>query len=270
MRAARHFRQALWHSGCALAAPADPTLRSFPSVPLRYGFEGGELHADRRRLILDGRPVRIGGRAFDVLLALVEGAHRVVPKDELYERAWPGMAVEPSNLQVQVWALRKLVGAAAIATVARRGYRFMLDVRRLEDDATAAADPQVDALVRQLQAGRLLTLVGACADERRRTAHAVALRLRPRGGACYLEPPAVERGHATLVRRFDTPPPEGELMVCFDAQAARRGVAALAAQVLARHPASAVLITAAGALGLPGENVATLAARATPERAGVR
>ncbi len=239
-------------------------------MPLRYGFDGGELHADRRLLIVDGRPVRIGGRAFDVLLGLVERAHRVASKDELYECAWPGMAVEPSNLQVQVWALRKLLGATAIATVARRGYRFMLDVRHLEDDATPTADPQVDALVRQLQAGRLLTLVGACADERRRTAHAVALRLRPRGGACYLEPPAVERGHGVLARRFDTPPPEGELLVCFDAQAARRGVAALAAQVLARHPASAVLVTAAAALGLPGENVVTLAAGAAPERAGAR
>lgn len=239
-------------------------------MSLRYRFDGGELHADRRQLIVAGRPVRIGGRAFDVLLALVERAHRVVSKDELYECAWPGMAVEPSNLQVQVWALRKLLGAAAIATVARRGYRFMLEVRRDEDDAAPAADPQVDTLARQLQAGRLLTLVGACADERRRVAHAVALRLRPRGGACYLEPPALERGHAALARRFDAPSPEGDLLVCFDAQAARHGVAALAARVLARHPGSAVLMTAAGALGLPGENVATLAAGAAPEPAGVR
>ena len=63
-------------------------------MPLRYGFDGGELHADRRLLIVDGRPVRIGGRAFDVLLGLVERAHRVASKDELYkqqlrQRYWP-------------------------------------------------------------------------------------------------------------------------------------------------------------------------------------
>ena len=65
-------------------------------------------------------------RAFDVLQALIERQDRLVPKEELLELAWPGLVVEENNLQVQISALRKLLGADAIATVAGHGYRFTL------------------------------------------------------------------------------------------------------------------------------------------------
>jgi predicted ATPase len=68
----------------------------------------------------------LGDRAFDVLLALVERAGRLVAKDELLDLVWPGLVVEENNLQVQVSTLRKILGAAAIATSAGRGYRFTL------------------------------------------------------------------------------------------------------------------------------------------------
>ncbi len=49
-------------------------------------------------------------------------------KSELLDLVWPGLVVEEDNLQVQVQvqvsALRKLVGTDAIAAVAGRGYRF--------------------------------------------------------------------------------------------------------------------------------------------------
>jgi non-specific serine/threonine protein kinase len=70
--------------------------------------------------------VALGERAFDVLLALVERAGRLVAKDELLDLVWPGLVVEENNLQVQVSTLRKILGAAAIATSAGRGYRFTL------------------------------------------------------------------------------------------------------------------------------------------------
>jgi DNA-binding response OmpR family regulator len=47
-----------------------------------------------------------------------------VPKDELIDVVWPGLVVEENNLQVQISALRKVLGAQAIATVPGRGYRF--------------------------------------------------------------------------------------------------------------------------------------------------
>jgi adenylate cyclase len=77
-----------------------------------------------RRLQVDGQPVALGSRAFDLLAALVARRDRVVPKDELIDVVWPGLVVEDNNLQVQISALRKVLGAQAIATVPGRGYQF--------------------------------------------------------------------------------------------------------------------------------------------------
>lgn len=87
---------------------------------------GGEVRPDERRLLVQGRPVALGARAFDLLLALIEHRERVVSKEELLERVWPGVEVEENNLTVQVSSLRKVLGAGAISTVTGRGYRFTL------------------------------------------------------------------------------------------------------------------------------------------------
>src|SRR5262245_11457578 len=64
-----------------------------------------------RQLLLDaGKPVRIGGRACDILLALVEKQGQLVSKQELLERAWPSTFVEEGNLRVHVGALRRALG----------------------------------------------------------------------------------------------------------------------------------------------------------------
>jgi predicted ATPase/DNA-binding winged helix-turn-helix (wHTH) protein len=90
----------------------------------RYRFDRFELAPAERQLTIGGAPATVGARAFDLLLALVERRDRVVPKSELLDLVWPGLVVEENNLQVQVSALRKLLGPAVIATVAGRGYRF--------------------------------------------------------------------------------------------------------------------------------------------------
>lgn len=87
-------------------------------------FRGWELRPIERVLLVRGEPVPVGGRAFDVLLALVERRGRVVTKDELLDTAWPGLVVEENNVSVQIAALRKLLGAQAIATAAGVGYRL--------------------------------------------------------------------------------------------------------------------------------------------------
>ena len=50
----------------------------------------------------------------------------MVSKGELFDLVWPGLVVEENNLQVQVSALRKMLGPQAIATVPGQGYRFAL------------------------------------------------------------------------------------------------------------------------------------------------
>ena len=97
-----------------------------------------------QRLMLDGeRPVKLGGRAFDMLLALVERHDRVVGKHELMDLVWPNLVVEENNLQVQVLTLRKLLGHGAIATVPGRGYQFTLPVLAEGVDPAPAATPEV-------------------------------------------------------------------------------------------------------------------------------
>lgn len=82
------------------------------------------IRVAERTLLVNGAPVSIGGRAFDVLLALAERTARVVSKAELLDLAWPGVVVEENNLTVQIAALRRVLGAAAIVTVTGRGYRL--------------------------------------------------------------------------------------------------------------------------------------------------
>jgi adenylate cyclase len=102
-------------------------------LPVVFLSGGGEVRPDERRLLLHGKVASIGARAFDLLLVLIECRDRVVGKEELLERVWPGVEVEENNLTVQISALRKLLGAAAISTVTGRGYRFTL---ALEGSAT--------------------------------------------------------------------------------------------------------------------------------------
>jgi predicted ATPase/DNA-binding winged helix-turn-helix (wHTH) protein len=100
-----------------------------------YRFGSFELQPDQCRLLMKGRPVALGPRAFDLLLALVERAGQLVTKNELLDLVWPGLVVEENNLPVQISTLRKLLGPQAIATIPGRGYRWMLAT----DDASAQA-----------------------------------------------------------------------------------------------------------------------------------
>jgi predicted ATPase/DNA-binding winged helix-turn-helix (wHTH) protein len=93
-----------------------------------YRFENVELRPEQRQLLVGGKQSRIGARAFDLLLTLVEQRDRVVGKNELIDRVWPGVVVEENNLQVHISSLRKVLGPQAIATVPGRGYRFTAEL----------------------------------------------------------------------------------------------------------------------------------------------
>ena len=87
------------------------------------------LDSTAKLLLLDGTPVALGERAVAVLLALVRRAGQLVTKDQLLTEAWNSLAVEESNLTVQISSLRRALGAAPggdawIETMPRRGYRY--------------------------------------------------------------------------------------------------------------------------------------------------
>lgn len=98
-----------------------------------------------RDLRINGTPVAIGARAFDVLVHLQANADRVVTKQELLETVWGGLAVEEGNLTVQISALRKVLGAKAIATVPGVGYKLALGA--VPAPATGPALPDKPSLV---------------------------------------------------------------------------------------------------------------------------
>src|SRR6516164_3947373 len=95
-------------------------------IPAGVAFGRFRVLPHRRELLADGRPVKLGGRAFDVLMALIEARGAVVSKNALMARVWPDRIVEENNLQWQISALRAAFGADRnlIRTVPGRGYQF--------------------------------------------------------------------------------------------------------------------------------------------------
>src|SRR5256714_14356455 len=88
------------------------------------------LDVERGTLLRDGRPFAVSSKGLQLLRVLLEAPGQVLAKTDLMEAAWPGVAVEESNLSVQIAALRKQLGPSPdggdwIATVPRVGYRFV-------------------------------------------------------------------------------------------------------------------------------------------------
>jgi DNA-binding winged helix-turn-helix (wHTH) protein len=112
-----------------------------PAIDASTAVDFGRFRVllQRRELLADNRPLELGGRAFDVLMALIEACGAVVGKDALIGRVWPDRMVEENNLQAQISALRRVFGPDRdlIRTIAGRGYQFAGEIR------TVPAPPHV-------------------------------------------------------------------------------------------------------------------------------
>lgn len=84
-----------------------------------------QIWREERKFVFEGSTYKVGNRAFDLLLFLVENRGRIVSKSEIFESVWPGVVVEVNNLTVQISTLRKILGPNIIATFSGRGYRFL-------------------------------------------------------------------------------------------------------------------------------------------------
>jgi TolB-like protein len=94
------------------------------------GFGPFRIDLRQRRLTLQGAPVRLGGRALDILCVLATAKGEVVSKDQLLDAVWAGVAVEENNIQVHISALRKELdrltkGESFVVTAPGRGYRLI-------------------------------------------------------------------------------------------------------------------------------------------------
>src|SRR5208282_3278867 len=107
--------------------------------PAMIEFGNFRIFPHRRQLLADGQPIALGGRAFDVLMALVEASGAVVSKDALLRLAWQGRIVDENRRAGEIVALRKAFGAdrELIRTVAGRGYQFTGEIRARSGGAGA-------------------------------------------------------------------------------------------------------------------------------------
>ena len=106
-----------------------------PRESASYVFGPFELNPAQRVLLCQGQPVGLTARCFDLLWLLICNRHRMLSREELFDTLWNGVCVEDANLTVNVSLLRKALGERRhqrcyIATLPRRGYRFVAEVTR--------------------------------------------------------------------------------------------------------------------------------------------
>jgi DNA-binding winged helix-turn-helix (wHTH) protein len=112
-----------------------------------FSFGPFHLIPTQRLLLQAGKPLQLGSRAFDILIALVERNGELLSKEELMARVWPKMFVDPSNLTVHVAALRRVLGdgrngSRYLVNIPGRGYRFVAPVRVADEAMSSLPQPQ--------------------------------------------------------------------------------------------------------------------------------
>jgi DNA-binding winged helix-turn-helix (wHTH) protein/tetratricopeptide (TPR) repeat protein len=131
---------------------------------LQYEFGPFRLDSATRSLFRGSEFIPLTPKAAETLLLLVEEAGKVVTKEQLLARVWPGVVVEEGGIANNISALRKVLdagfdGEAPIATVARRGYRFTAAVKEGSPGGKVQSEPVVQPAAAAAPAPR--TMAGA-------------------------------------------------------------------------------------------------------------
>ena len=173
----------------------ESTMTSFRSQPEGAGIAGVEgleeelqfapfsIVPARRSLMRDGSVVSIGSRATDILLYLIAHPGELKTNQEIIKYVWPDTFVDEANLRVHVSALRKVLGDTKaephfIANIPGRGYTFIArverrlaalpaeqfqaspDFRDVDLVRIVGRDQTIEAILSQLEKGRLITVTG--------------------------------------------------------------------------------------------------------------
>jgi len=149
--------------------------RDHPDQALRFG--PFVLLPSERILLEGGQALRIGDRALEILILLLQRAGQVVTKEELIARAWPNTIVEAINLRVNIAALRRVLRDGTppnrfIVNVVGQGYAFVAETHA--EDGSGSPEialalkgsrkhhlpaPQIQLIGRSADVGRLTALV---------------------------------------------------------------------------------------------------------------
>lgn len=160
------------------------------------------LNLTERVLTKDNEQVELGGRAYDLLVALLSRPNELISKAELLRQVWPGLVVEEGALRFHITNLRKALGEGSegnryIVTSSGRGYTFVAQVVRSSVSPTSNApafqhanlptrlpmidrEVEIEEIPARLMATRFVTIVGAGGVGKTTLAIAVGHRLMQR------------------------------------------------------------------------------------------
>ncbi len=124
------------------------------SVKRYYEFGPFRIDLKERVLMRGGQIVPLTPKVFDTLLAIVERGGELVSRRELIRAVWPDTHVVEGNLNTNIFMLRRVLGKdphgqGYIATIPRRGYRFVANLREVSEnqDSTNGAAAKTMAVL---------------------------------------------------------------------------------------------------------------------------
>ncbi|MBB3222543.1 ATP-binding protein [Pseudoduganella umbonata] len=255
------------------------TLPAPESSVKHASFGPFRLYPAQRVLLEDGRPLKLGSRAFDILAALAERAGTPVSKGDLIARAWPDTIVEEANLRVHVAALRKALRETPerryIDSVAGHGYALVADVRwhaPVGDVHRADEGALAQSLAALAQQHRLVTLTGTGGVGKSTLAQALARRLAPQCRTWCIDLAETADPQAALAAAMALPAGTDPvspllahvrerpvLLVLDNCDRAVTAAAALAERLLRAVPGLCIVATCREALRAAGERVQRVA-----------
>lgn len=285
---------------------AEDSVVNLSAEATGWSFGPFLLLPHRQQLLKNNVPITLGGRAMELLGAMVGQPGVLLSKQELLTRAWPNAFVEECNLRAQMVAIRRLLaehdpGTDYIVTVPGRGYRFVIPVAvcTFEPDAREATpalggalelfgiDSLLSRLLGTLATQRLLTLCGPAGAGKTAVAQALGRALSDSlGGRIYLVDVGEAAGAevpARLTLRASGATPMGalqdllarsqeEFLLILDGCDHVLGSLALFVERLLAHcPLAKVVVTSREPLGALGEVIERIPplgfpAQAIPER----
>jgi DNA-binding winged helix-turn-helix (wHTH) protein/alpha-beta hydrolase superfamily lysophospholipase len=127
---------------------------------LAFHFADMVLDSERRELRSGSTLTPIEPQVFDILEFLIRNRDRVVSRDDLLASVWGGRIVSDSAIAARINAARRAIGDSGeqqcwIRTVARKGFRFVGDVR--EDAGSGPLSSSAEAAAQQVPSGQEIT-----------------------------------------------------------------------------------------------------------------